>query len=153
MAIKRGQSRETNTNKVNKTWTLLQTTGGEDDPNIVFTRKSYRTSQHELRTLRNIIEQQKKLLRKKKSNTNSTKNLDWTQVSTKGTQILPRRRHPPWYLYIQSISLWHSIPPASPYGLYISQMMWYSKAYGSHQKFLARMKRCFEKENHRVKGS
>ena len=27
---------ETNTNNVNKTWTLLQTTGGKDELNMVF---------------------------------------------------------------------------------------------------------------------
>jgi hypothetical protein len=31
---------ETNTNNVNKTWALLQTTGGKDVPNIIFMRKS-----------------------------------------------------------------------------------------------------------------
>ena len=31
---------QTNTNNVNKTRTLLQTTGGKDEPNIVFMRKS-----------------------------------------------------------------------------------------------------------------
>jgi hypothetical protein len=31
---------QTNTNNVNKTWSLLQTTGGKDEPNIVFMRKS-----------------------------------------------------------------------------------------------------------------
>ena len=30
---------QTNTNNVNKTWTLIQTTGGEDELNIVFIRK------------------------------------------------------------------------------------------------------------------
>jgi len=30
---------QTNTNNVNKIWTLLQTTGGKDEPNIVFIRK------------------------------------------------------------------------------------------------------------------
>jgi len=30
----------TNTNKVNQTWALLQTTGGKDDPNVAFMRKS-----------------------------------------------------------------------------------------------------------------
>ena len=30
---------ETNTNNVNKTWTLLQTTGGKDDSNIVILEK------------------------------------------------------------------------------------------------------------------
>ena len=32
--------RQTNTNHVNKTWTLLQTTGGKDEPNIVLMQKS-----------------------------------------------------------------------------------------------------------------
>ena len=36
----------TNTNNVNKTCSLLQTTGGKDEPNIVLMRKSLRTSQH-----------------------------------------------------------------------------------------------------------
>ena len=31
---------QTNTNNVNKTRALLQTTGGKDEPNIVFMRKS-----------------------------------------------------------------------------------------------------------------
>jgi len=31
---------QTNTNNVNKTWALIQTTGGKDEPNIVFMRKS-----------------------------------------------------------------------------------------------------------------
>jgi hypothetical protein len=31
---------QTNTNNVNKTCLLLQTTGGKDEPNIVFMRKS-----------------------------------------------------------------------------------------------------------------
>jgi hypothetical protein len=31
---------QTNTNNVNKTWALLQTTGGKDEPNIVYMRKS-----------------------------------------------------------------------------------------------------------------
>ena len=31
---------KTNTNNVNRTCTLLETTGGKDDPNIVFIRKS-----------------------------------------------------------------------------------------------------------------
>jgi hypothetical protein len=31
---------QTNTNNVNKTWALLQTTGGKDKPNIVFMQKS-----------------------------------------------------------------------------------------------------------------
>ena len=32
-----------NTNNVNKTWALPQRTGGKDEPNIVFMRKSQRT--------------------------------------------------------------------------------------------------------------
>ena len=31
---------QTNTNNVNKTYALIQTTGGEDEPNIVLMRKS-----------------------------------------------------------------------------------------------------------------
>ena len=31
---------QTNTNNVNKTWALIQTTGGKDVPNILFMRKS-----------------------------------------------------------------------------------------------------------------
>ena len=31
---------QTNTNNINKTWALLQTTGGKDEPNIVFMWKS-----------------------------------------------------------------------------------------------------------------
>jgi hypothetical protein len=31
---------QTNINNVNKTWTLLQTAGGNDESNIVFIRKS-----------------------------------------------------------------------------------------------------------------
>jgi hypothetical protein len=31
---------QTKTNNVNKTWALLQTTGGKDKPNIVFMQKS-----------------------------------------------------------------------------------------------------------------
>jgi hypothetical protein len=31
---------QTNTNNVNKTWSLLQTIGGKDEPNIVFLMKS-----------------------------------------------------------------------------------------------------------------
>jgi len=36
---------QTNTNNVIKTWALLQTTGGKDEPNIVFIQNSQRTSQ------------------------------------------------------------------------------------------------------------
>ena len=39
---------QTNTINVNKTWALLQTTGGKDEPNIVFNAEivTDRTSQH-----------------------------------------------------------------------------------------------------------
>jgi len=33
-----------NTNNVNNTWALLQTTGGKDEPNIIFMRESNRAS-------------------------------------------------------------------------------------------------------------
>ena len=31
---------QTNTNSINKTWALLETTGGKDEPNINFMQKS-----------------------------------------------------------------------------------------------------------------
>ena len=31
---------QTNTNNLNKTWTLIQTTGGKDEPNTDYRRKS-----------------------------------------------------------------------------------------------------------------
>jgi len=37
---------ETSTNTISKTCALLPTTGGKDEPNIVFMQKSQRTSQH-----------------------------------------------------------------------------------------------------------
>jgi len=33
---------QANTNKVNKTWVLLQTTGGKDESGIIYMRKSQR---------------------------------------------------------------------------------------------------------------
>ncbi len=41
-----------NTNNVNKTCVLLQTTGGKDEPNFVCMRKSQRTSQHGTQTVK-----------------------------------------------------------------------------------------------------
>ena len=41
----------TNTNNINKTRALLQTTGGKDKPNIVFMQKSQRTSQQETKKI------------------------------------------------------------------------------------------------------
>ena len=46
-------------NNVNKTWALLQTTGGKDEPTIVCMRKS----QHEPKTSRHIIGEHKALQR------------------------------------------------------------------------------------------
>ena len=37
---------QANTNNVNKTWTLLQTTGGKDEPTIVCMRKSQHETQN-----------------------------------------------------------------------------------------------------------
>jgi hypothetical protein len=34
------RKQQTNTNNVTKTWAHIQTTGGKDEPNIVFKRKS-----------------------------------------------------------------------------------------------------------------
>jgi hypothetical protein len=53
---------KTNSNKANKTRTLIQITGDRDEPNIVFMRKSYRTSQRgtqnvktDIRTTQNLV--------------------------------------------------------------------------------------------------
>ena len=56
----------------NKTCSFLQTTGGKDEPNIMFMRKSQRTSQHAIQNVKthNRITQKTK----KMSNTNPTKN-------------------------------------------------------------------------------
>ena len=51
----------THTNNAKKTWALLQTTGGKDEPIIVFMRKLKRTSQHGIQNLRHIIRKQKTL--------------------------------------------------------------------------------------------
>ena len=40
-------------------WALLQTTGGKDEPNIVFIGKSPKTSQHGTKSIKHIIEQHK----------------------------------------------------------------------------------------------
>jgi len=42
---------QTNISNANKTWALLQTTGGKDEPNFVFMRKSQRTLQYGTPTL------------------------------------------------------------------------------------------------------
>ncbi len=48
--------KQTNTNNVNKKRALLQTTGGKDEPNIVFMWKS----QHETQNVKTIEQQHKK---------------------------------------------------------------------------------------------
>jgi hypothetical protein len=50
---------------------ILQTTGGKDEPNVVFMRNSYRTSQHGNQNNGHIIGQRQKT--KKMSNTDPTK--------------------------------------------------------------------------------
>ena len=37
---------------VNQTWAVIHTTGGKDEPNIIFMRKSYRTSQHSTQSVK-----------------------------------------------------------------------------------------------------
>jgi len=43
---------QTNTNNVNKTCALLQTTEEKDEPNIIFMRKSLPASQHETQNVK-----------------------------------------------------------------------------------------------------
>ena len=45
------------TNNITKTRNLLQTTGGKNEPNIVYMRKPYRTLQHGTKNVKHIIEQ------------------------------------------------------------------------------------------------
>ena len=95
---------QTNTTIGNKTCSLLQTTRGKDEPNIVFMWKSQRTPQYgmEHKTQSHTIGQHKKLNRG--GNTDPTKNKYrmWTQVLAKGNQFLLLIRHPLCYSYIQS---------------------------------------------------
>ena len=68
---------QTNTNNVNKTCTLLQTTGGKDEPNIIFLlRKSHRTSQHgtqNVKTHNKTTQKNKKTKKQNKNNNNNNK--------------------------------------------------------------------------------
>ena len=55
---------QTNTNHVNKTAALLQTTGGQDEPNIVCMRKSQRTSQHGTQNIKQHLIGKHKILKR-----------------------------------------------------------------------------------------
>jgi len=46
---------QTDTNNVNKTWALLQTTGGKDEPNIVVSLKKLNTDNAHLVYFRLIL--------------------------------------------------------------------------------------------------
>jgi hypothetical protein len=63
---------QTSTNNVNKTRVLQQTTGGKDEPNIVFMWISYRTSQHWTKNVNTHNRTTQKA--KKMSNTDLTNN-------------------------------------------------------------------------------
>ena len=66
---------QTNTNNVNKTCTLLQTTGGKDEPNIIFLlRKSHRTSQHGTQNVKTHNKTTQKKTKNKKQNKNNNNN-------------------------------------------------------------------------------
>ena len=66
---------QTNTNNVNKTCTLLQTTGGKDEPNIIFLlRKSHRTSQHGTQNVKTHNKTTQKKQKNKKQNKNNNNN-------------------------------------------------------------------------------
>jgi hypothetical protein len=91
------------TNIINKTWALLQTTGGKDELNMVFMWKSYRASQHGTQNIKPHNRTTQKTI--KMSNTDPSKNQSWTHMLKKGKQFLLLIRHPPCYSYIQSISV------------------------------------------------
>ena len=68
---------QTNTNNVNKTCTLLQTTGGKDEQNIIFLlRKSHRTSQHGTQNVKTHNKTTQKKTKNKKQNKNNNNNKD-----------------------------------------------------------------------------
>ena len=74
--------RQTNANNVNNTWTLLHTTGGKYEPNIVFYGMTHNRTTQKL---------------KRQGKRTSQKKLWWTQVLTKGKQCLPLIRHRPCF--------------------------------------------------------
>ena len=61
----------TNANNINKTWILLQATGGKNEPNIVSKRRSQRKSQHGTKNVKTHNRTTQKL--KKMSNKDPTK--------------------------------------------------------------------------------
>ena len=74
-------STQLNTNNLNMTRTLPQTTGGKDEPNISFMRKSQRTSLHGTQNIKTHNRRTQKT--KTMSNTDPTRKLGWTQVTPK----------------------------------------------------------------------
>jgi hypothetical protein len=86
-----------NTNNINRTWAIPQTTESKDEPNIAFMRKSKWTSQHG--TLN--VETHNRTAQKIKiwATRNPPKNRGWTRVLAKGKQFLPVIKHPPCYSY------------------------------------------------------
>jgi hypothetical protein len=73
---------QANTNNVNKTWTLLQTTGSKDEPNIVCMRKSRHGTQN-VKTHNRRAQKAEKM-----SNTN----LNDRQIFCKGTTPMGSKR-------------------------------------------------------------
>jgi hypothetical protein len=73
---------QANTNNVNKTWTLLQTTGSKDEPNIVCMRKSRHGTQN-VKTHNRGAQKAEKM-----SNTN----LNDRQIFCKGTTPMGSKR-------------------------------------------------------------
>ena len=85
-----------NTNNLNMTRALPQTTRGKDEPNISFMQKSQRTSQHgtqNMKTHNRTTQETKKMC-----NTDPQKKLGWTEVIVKGKLFLLLIR----YTYSQS---------------------------------------------------
>jgi hypothetical protein len=88
------------TNNVNKTYVLLQPTGGKDEPKIVFMRKSQRTSQHVTQSVKTHNREKQKLERW--ATQTQPEERDWTQMLVTDKQFLLLIRHRPCYSYIQS---------------------------------------------------
>ena len=91
---------QTNTNNVNKTWALLQTTGGKYEPNIVFSAEIVTTRNSQ--TERHLIWQRKKT--KKMRNTDPIKKTpkkpEVNSGAREGQIVTPSYKT--WYSYIQS---------------------------------------------------
>ena len=91
---------QTNTINVNKTWALLQTTGGKDEPNIVFNAEIVTDI-----TIRNSEQTDTSLHNTRKAQIYEQHGPHQKPEMNSVAQFLLLIRHPPCYSYIQSSSV------------------------------------------------